>query len=68
MVGILVTDIYPGAKFQQPGSESILVVDKIEDGLVYFYNIKGEDKSPESSDDFTSFISALNMAGYQKIN
>ena len=69
MKKILVTDVYPGAKFQQSGSTSILVVDRIDDnGTVFFYNLNGDVKSNEQSDQFSSFVSALNMLGYEKYN
>ena len=69
MKKILVTDVHPGAKFQQPGSTIILVVDRIDDnGTVFFYNLDGDVKINEQSEQFSSFVSSLNMLGYENYN
>jgi hypothetical protein len=67
MEGVLITDICPGARFQQPGSIAILIIDKIEDGTATVYDLIGEQKMPTRTIDCYSLCQVLNMAGYEKI-
>ena len=70
-MGILVTDIYPGAQFKQDGSLKTLVVDLINDeSRVFFHNFDDVtgDEDVHQNEIFGSFIFLLNTAGYNKIN
>ena len=68
MVTVMISDIYPGAKFRQGMSTAIMVIDKIENGIVFYYyvNESGE-KGPDDTEPFDSLIYLLNVAGYEKI-
>lgn len=66
---IVVTDVHPGARFRQQRSTVVLVIDEIVNGTVFFYEINGlGELSPTKSDQFASFVYALNVAQYEKID
>ena len=70
-MGILVTDIYPGAQFKQDGSTKTLIIDNINaESIVFFHNVNDEtgDEDVHQNEVFESFIFLLNTAGYNKIN
>lgn len=68
-MSIIITDVHPGARFKQQRSNTVLVIDEIVNGTVFFYEINSlGELSPTRSDQFSSFLYALNIAGYEKLD
>ncbi len=66
---IVVTDVHPGARFRQQRTTIVLVIDEIVNGTVFFYEINSlGELSPTKSDQFSSFLYALNIAQYEKLD